>query len=147
MQIVFNGWLFVYENKFAFVNVIQNTCSIVSTILLSRCVDSMLISEVTSFTTRYPPTPPWQHKGQSHGHECSTHTLFVPCQSALPFLRLGYLKPTSSEIKIFQNGTLKNSRSMSWLKLKVNATWLTQYPTNALPFHYKPSGSNIPHIW
>ena len=35
----------------------------------------------------HPPTPPWLSKGHGHGHEWSTRIPFIPCQSALPFLK------------------------------------------------------------
>ena len=52
----------------------------------TRYVDGTLMSEVTPVTIRYI-NPPHLPLGHSHGHEWSTHIPFVPCQSALPFLK------------------------------------------------------------
>ena len=117
-----------------------------------------------------------------------TDILFVPCQSAVPFLRWSYfrlwpwnfnskvkvmgvvkgqghticpvsnqinsprfhftsIRPTIPEIELFRNLTLKHPRSRSWVRSKVNVTYCTQYPNNALPFRFTSIGPTIPEIW
>ena len=65
----------------------------------TRYVDGTPTSEVTPFTLRYIRPP---HHGQYHGHEWMTHILFVPCQSAAPFLRYGNFRlwPWNSKVKV-----------------------------------------------
>ena len=53
----------------------------------TRYVDGTPTSEVTPVTIRYIRPPHHGHTSQYHGHEWMTHILFVPCQSAVPFLR------------------------------------------------------------
>ena len=50
----------------------------------TRYVDGMPTSEVT---IRYIRPPHHGHTSQYHGHEWMAHILFIPCQSAAPFLR------------------------------------------------------------
>ena len=53
----------------------------------TRYADATPTSEVTPFTIRYIRPPHHGHTNQYHDHEWMTHALFVPCQSATPFLR------------------------------------------------------------
>ena len=68
-------------------------------------VDSMPTSEVTRVTLRHIDPLYHGHTSQSHGHEWMTHILFIPCQSAIPFLRLGYIRiwPWNSKGKVIQS--------------------------------------------
>ena len=54
---------------------------------LTRYVDGTSTSEVTPVTIRHIRPPHHGHTSQYHGHEWMTQILFVPCQSAIPFLR------------------------------------------------------------
>ena len=131
----------------------------------TRYVDGTPTSKVTPVTIRYIRPPHHGHTSQYHGHEWMTHILLVPCQSAVPFLRLTpgsrswmwskgkviqsaqyhinslrfhftSIKPTIPEIELFRNLTLKRPRSRSWVRSKVKVTYCTQYPTDALPFRF-----------
>ena len=53
----------------------------------TRYVDGTPTSEVTPVTIRYIRPPHHGHTSQYHGLEWMTCILFVPCQSAAPFLR------------------------------------------------------------
>ena len=55
-------------------------------------VDGTPTSEVTTVTIRYICPPHYGHTSLYHGHEWMTHILFVPCQSAIPFLRYSYFR-------------------------------------------------------
>ena len=55
-------------------------------------VDGTPTSEVTPVTIRYICPPHYGHTSLYHGHEWMTHILFVPCQSAIPFLRYSYFR-------------------------------------------------------
>ena len=65
-------------------------------------VDGTPTSEVTPVTIRYIRPPHNSHTSQYHCHEWMTHTLFVPCQLAVPFLRWGYFRlwPWNSKVKL-----------------------------------------------
>ena len=54
------------------------------------------------FTIRYIRPPHHGHTSQYHGHELMTHLLFVPCQSATPFLRYSNFRlwPWNSKVKV-----------------------------------------------
>ena len=54
------------------------------------------------FTIRYIRPPHHGHISQYHGHEWMTHILFVPCQSAAPFLRYSNYRlwPWYSKVKV-----------------------------------------------
>ena len=58
--------------------------------------------EVTLFTIRYIRPPHHGHTSQYHSHEWMTHILFVPCQSAAPFLRYSNFRlwPWNSKVKV-----------------------------------------------
>ena len=56
-------------------------------LMTTRYVDGTPMSEVTPVTIRYIRPSQHGHTSQYHGHEWMTHILFVPCQSAVPFLR------------------------------------------------------------
>ena len=58
----------------------------------TRYVDGTPTSEVTPVTIQYIRSPHHGHTSQYHGHEWMTHILFVPCQSAAPFLRSSYFR-------------------------------------------------------
>ena len=60
------------------------------------------MSEVTQFTIRYIRPPHHGHTSQQHGHELITHILFVPCQSAVSFLRYSNFRlwPWNSKVKV-----------------------------------------------
>ena len=77
-------------------------------------------TDVWSHPGHYPvhsPTRWWSNKGQCHGHAWATHIHFIPCQSALPFLRCGYFK--------LWHHNLKNPRSRSWVRSKIRSYRLT----------------------
>ena len=57
------------------------------TVFKTRYVNGTPTSEVTTVTIQYIRPPHHGHTSQYHGHEWMTHILFVPCQSAIPFLR------------------------------------------------------------
>ena len=59
-------------------------------------------SGVTSVTIWYIRPPHHGHTSQYHVHEWMTDILFVPCQSAILFLRWGYFKywPWNSKVKV-----------------------------------------------
>ena len=65
------------------------------------------------------------------------HFFFISHQSDQQFLK----------IQLFRNLTLKHSRSMSRVKSKVNVTYQTQYPTDALLFRFTSIRQTIPEIW
>ena len=54
------------------------------------------------FTIQYIRPPHHGHTSQYHGHEWMTHILFVPCQSAAPFLRYSNFRfwPWNSKVKV-----------------------------------------------
>ena len=56
-------------------------------LLSTRYVDGTPTSEVTLVTIRYIRPPHPGHTSQYHGHAWMTHILFIPSQSAIPFLR------------------------------------------------------------
>ena len=56
-------------------------------IIKTRYVDGTPTSEVTPVIIWYIRPPHHGHTSQYHGLEWMTHILFVPCQSAAPFLR------------------------------------------------------------
>ena len=80
----------------------QNTPNTVKT----RYVDGTPTSEVYLV---HPPT----HHGHTI-HEWMTHILFVPCQSAAPFLRYSNFRlwPRNSKVKVM--GVVKGAMSYSW---------------------------------
>ena len=57
------------------------------------------------------------------------------------------IRPTITEIELFQNLTLKHPRPRLWVRAKVMVTYCTQYPTDALPFHFTSIGPTILEIW
>ena len=76
-----------------------------------------------------------QGHGHGYGQRPRSHNqpitqlicfLFVSHQSDQQFLRYSY----------FKSLPWKNPRSRSWVRSKVKITSLTQYPTDALPFHF-----------
>ena len=69
---------------------------------VTRYVDSTPMSEVTPVTIRYIRPPHHGHTSQYHGHEWMTHILFVPRQSATPFLIQSYFRlwPWYSKVKV-----------------------------------------------
>ena len=68
----------------------------------TRYVDGTPTSEVTPFTIRYIRPPHHGHTSQYHGHEWMTHILFIPCQSAVPFLRYSNFRlwPWNFKVKV-----------------------------------------------
>ena len=68
----------------------------------TRYVDGTPTSEVTPVTIWYIRPPHHGHNSQYHGHEWMTHILFVPCQSAAPFLRYSNFRlwPWNSKVKV-----------------------------------------------
>ena len=95
-----------------------------------------------------PPIPEIQHfqsltlKIQGQGHSSrsrrryttlSIHILFVPCQSALPFLGYSYFKIWPWK-----------SRSRSWVRSKLKVTTWVQHSVDSHPF--VPCGS-ASHSW
>ena len=54
---------------------------------IMRKLDMSMARRRLKFTIRYIRPPHHGHTSQYHGHERMTHILFVPCQSAAPFLR------------------------------------------------------------
>ena len=65
------------------------------------------------FTIRYIRPPHHGHTSQCHGHEWMTHILFVPCQTAAPFLRYSNFRlwPWNSKVKVM--GVVKGQMSYS----------------------------------
>ena len=57
------------------------------------------------------------------------------------------IRPTRVETQLFQNLTLKLPRSRSWVRSKVEVTYYSQYPTDALPFASHQSDQAFPEIW
>ena len=56
--------------------------------ILHIYVDGTSMSEVTPVAIRYiPPIPPWSHISQYNDDEWTTPIPFIPCQSAVTFLR------------------------------------------------------------
>ena len=97
-----------------------------------------------------PPIPEIQHfqsltlKIQGQGHSSrsqrryttlSIHILFVPCQSALPFL--------DTAISIFD---IENSWSRSWVRSKFKVTTRVQHSVNSHPFRSMSIGHPIPEL-
>ena len=103
----------------------------VRTRLKTRYVDGTPTSEVTSVTIRYIRPYYHGHISQYHGHEWTTHIIFVPCQSATPFLTQSYFR-------------LWPWRSWVWSKSKVIQS--AQYHINSLTFHFTSIRSTIPKI-
>ena len=62
------------------------------------------------------------------------HFLFLSNQSHQQFPRYSYLK-------------FDHPRSRSWVRSTVKITYYTQYPTDALLFHFTSIGPTIPEIW
>ena len=81
----------------------------------------------TTITIRYILPSHHGHTSQDHGHVWITHILFIPCQSAVPALRLGYFKFLPW-----------HSKSRSWVWSKGKVMQLAQYPFNALSFDFTP---------
>ena len=97
-----------------------------------------------------PPIPEIQHfqsltlKIQGQGHSSrsqrryttlSIHILFVPCQSALPFLDTAILK-----------FDIENSRSRSWVRSNFTVTTWVQHSVDSLPFRPMWIGHTIPEL-
>ena len=98
-----------------------------------------------------PPIPEIQHfqrwtlKIQGQGHSSrsqrryttlSIHILFVPCQSALPFLGYSY----------FKKFDIENSRSRSWARSKFKVTTWVQHSVDSHPFQSMSIGHPIPEL-
>ena len=108
----------------------------------TRYVDGTPTSEVTPFTIRYIRPPHHGHtiNSQYHGHEWMTHILFVPCQSAAPFLG-----SRAWDIAI-SDPNLETPRSRSWVWSRGNVIQSAQYHINSLPFHFTTIRPTIPEI-
>ena len=78
----------------------------------------------------------WQWKSQSGCNILSTHIPFVPCQSAIPFLRYDVFKiwPWKSKVKV-----------MGEVDIKVTA-WV-QHSIDSHPFNSMSISHPIPEIW
>ena len=73
----------------------------------------MPTSEVTPVTIRYIHPPHHGHTSQYHGHEWTTHILFVPCQSAVPFLRFRLFQTLTLKLQVQGLGCGVRARSYS----------------------------------
>ena len=96
------------------------------------------MSEGTLITIQYiqpPHTMVTQYKG--HGHEWSTHIPFVPCQSALPFLKQGYFK-----LWLF----FGTSRLSLWIWWKGKTIQSAQDLFDLLFFSFHSNQKKIPEI-
>ena len=99
--------------------------------LKTRYFDGTPTSEVSPATIRYIRPSYHGHITQCHGHEWTTHILFVPCQSATPFLIQSYFKIWPW---------------MSWVWSKGKVIQSAQYHINSLPFYFTSVRPTIPKI-
>ena len=63
--------------------------------------------------------PPWPHKGHAYDNEWSTQVHFIPCQSALQFLRLGYFEVWHWKNQGHSHGCGEEERSHSWPSIQL----------------------------
>ena len=105
----------------------------------TRYFDATPTSEVTLVTIRYIP-PHHGHTSQNHGHDWMTHILFVPCQSAVPFLRQDYFRLwlRNSEVKVVD--VVKGSKVIQSVIQSV------QHPISLFSFHVTSIRPAIPKI-
>ena len=99
----------------------------------TRYVDGTPTSEVTPVTIRYICPSHHGHTNQYHGHEWTTHILFVLHQSAL-----------HAWYKAISDSDLETPKSRVWSKGKVIQS--VQYHINSLPFHFTLMRPTIPKI-
>ena len=125
------------------------------------------LADVWSHPSHYPvhpPTPPWSHSSISWSWmDDSRPFISMSIGRPIPEIKLFQTltlkfqlqgqahgcgqRATIPEIELFRNWTLKYPRSRSWVRSKVNVTYCTQYPTDALPFRFTSIGPTIPEIW
>ena len=88
-------------------------------------------------------------KLQDQGHGCGqrARSYSQPSNILTHFFFISYQSDHQFLIQLFRNLTLKHLRSRSHVRSKVNVTYYTQYPTDALPFHFTSIRPTIPEIW
>ena len=84
---------------------------------------------------QYIRPPHHGHTSLHQGHKWMNHILFVLCKSAVPFLRLAYLKHWHWNSKVKVIGVVKG-----WV-----IQW-AQYSLTLLPFHFTSIRPAIPEI-
>ena len=92
------------------------------------------------------PPPPLSEKGQSRSWRIYSMFIFkfwlwnFDCVSF-------HINETNNSWQQFQNVTVNNYMSRSWVRSRIKVKQLTQYPTDVLPFRFTSIRPAILEIW
>ena len=100
------------------------------------------IPEIKLFQTL---TLKFQLQGQGHGCGQRARSYNRPSIIQLAQYHFTSIRPTTLEIELFRNLTLKHPRSRSWVRSKVKVTYCTQYWNRCTSFSFHINWTN--HSW